>query len=407
MLYLLANPTCKCFKSIIENIHYILIKHEIPVIIMQSYNYNDDCTEDIWIVIWNSLEKLPKKCIIYNLDPLIPKIKDMLNKLIAKSPDSTILQFIDYCYGSNYKAISSLCIPYVIIPYGYSSYYEHLKNKYISKTSIPTKEIDVLFYGNVTGRRSDLLKEIVKFCKENSFKIMICNNNLYDDGKKLLMITKSRIVISLASSDAKNIGTNDLARLSLVLSIGEFVITEYIGDHIVEDTMSKYVPHCKTKEEILERIKHFLLHEDDRHNMINIANKKFRKDFNFEKDFISNLSIEQFSCYSRNRSVLVLSNETCENLIDDVLDPICCLIRGLKDNKVKIYSNINSSSFDNLEGKHNYILDINRKNIVAYLDFSDDNMTRVINSEYKTHCKCYFKRECTNELKNKGCITFP
>ncbi len=442
MLYLLANQSCQCFRSVIDNIYYILTKNGIPVIKMQHYNYDDDSSNDLWIVIWNSLTRLPRRCIVYNLDPLVPTIKDMFLKLVDRSPGSKIVQFIDYCYGDNYQAIQSLNLPYIVIPYGYSSYYEYLNSKYIDTP--PVKDIDVLFYGNVNGRRKELLNRVNDMCKEKSYVMKICNNSIYGDNEKISTIAKSKIIISIASSDAKTIRTNDLARLSQLISTGGFAITEYIGDNVVEGIMDKYVPHFNTEDELLDYVDYYLTNTNERLEMIAKASNLFTIDFNFEELFTKNLSVEQYNCYSCYRSILVLCNNTCKSMESDYLDYRHCLLRGLKDNHVKIYTNMNSDLLTdedefitskqdiidagklvnfiilvsdsypannppiNLEGHHNYILDINRKNLTTYIDVSDDgNIDNVINSEYIQHCKCYLKRECTSEMIKNGFIPFP
>jgi len=142
--------------------------------------------------------------------------------------------------------------------------------------------------------------------------------------------------------------------------------------------------------------------------------------------------------------VLILSNNTCFKVKTCYLDPKCCIIKGFKDIGAMVLTNINSDILtnndafitnkqdiidagdivdiiilisygdtsslvpDNLEGVHNYILDINKRDHIAYIDFSDDNDEfNILNSEYKAHCKCYFKRECTDILLQNGFIPFP
>jgi len=289
MFYLLANSECKCFTFILEHIRYILLKNNISVTIMQNYNPNDDHGEDIWIVIWNALLILPKKCIIYNFDPFIPKVQDMFIQLLVKSPDTKIIKFIDYCYGNNYRFLKTLMLPYEVIPYGYSSYYEHLKNIHLPE--YPPKKIDVLFYGNVNGRRKDVLNTVKNFCNNNSYKLVIRNNNLFDIAERISLISQSKIVISISSADAKTMQTNDLARIAQIISMKEFVITEYIGDTKVENTMSKYVLHYNTVPELLEYIKKYLSNENDRIDMINKAYDSFKQDFNFEKELLNAIDI--------------------------------------------------------------------------------------------------------------------
>ena len=147
-----------------------------------------------------------------------------------------------------------------------------------------------------------------------------------------------------------------------------------------------------------------------------------------------------------NKSVLILSTNTIFSIETSYLDPKCCIIKGFKDINTIIYTNINSSILTpvdefitskqdiidagefvdfiilisdgdtcddvpmNLEGAHNYVLDINKKGHMSIIDFSDDSHGTgdyILNSEYNAHCNFYFKRECTSMLLKRGFIPFP
>jgi hypothetical protein len=399
--------------------HYILNKNGIPAIIMKEYNPEDDSMNDLWIVIWNSIVRLPKRCIVFNLDPLVSHVSEMFHNLVAKSSGSQIIKFIDYCYGDNEKAIADLNLPYCVVPYGYSPYYEYLYSKF--NISGEAGVVDILFYGNINGRRLDVIKKVAQFCRDKGYTMSICNNSLYDDFQKMMAIHKSKIVLSVASSDAMIIKTNDLARLSQIISIGGFAITEYIGDATVEGKMSEYVPHYKSDDELLELLDNYLMNANEMVKMKELAREKFKLDFNFERDFISALDIENMGCYANSRSVLLLSSETILPTNADV-EMVSFLLKGFRDNNMKIYTNIEletltdndeiiedkhdiieagrfvhfiiliSSELDKkngLWGAHKYIKDINRKNITSYINIDDD--------EYGDICRWKFDLDLPNQ----------
>ena len=69
MLYLLSSSSCTCFLPVVANLSYILSKNNIHHLVINSVKH--DGPDDVYLVIWNSVYKLPDECIIYNLDPII------------------------------------------------------------------------------------------------------------------------------------------------------------------------------------------------------------------------------------------------------------------------------------------------------------------------------------------------
>jgi spore maturation protein CgeB len=287
MIYLLCSPHCICFIPFLQNFEFLLKKNNIPASFVLQYDASTDTGEDLWIVIWNNIPILPKKCIIYNMDPMVPHIeqgiKHSIKHSIKQSPHSTIVALVDYCYGLNRSKLYDITIPYKVLLYGYSPYHQLLKNSIVKDT---IKDIDILFYGNISERRVPYIKLLIDFANKNKYRIMVRHYDLFNEIEKIKTIARAKIVISIASTDTKLFHCNDLARSSQVISSGGFIITEYIGDSIVEGKMSKYVPHFDTKEEMLEKVAFYLKHPEEREKLIDIAKVCFPLDFPLEKDLI-------------------------------------------------------------------------------------------------------------------------
>ena len=275
MIYLYCGVD-RCFDPIIDTFKYILDQNNIDSVISPVIEQNDD----LWFVIWNKAHVLPKRCIIYNLDPTVEVVSKQMQGLIARSPDSEIVEIVNYCYGKTVEYLNKLPYPCSVMPYGYSKYHQ---------TPDLDKDIDVLFYGNVSPRRRIILHAVNELCSRNGYKFVCRYNNLYNQNEKLQLIARSRIVVSFASEDAKQCETNDLARSSQVISSGNFIITEFIGDKVVEGKMKEYVPHFSTTDELLQLVEFYLENPQKRLDKIGQANQ-FKNDFDLESMFIDLVS---------------------------------------------------------------------------------------------------------------------
>ena len=223
---------------------------------------------------------------------MVPHIDKELHKLIQRSTSKTsstskIIKFVDYCYGSNKSKLAdlltSLNIEYKVLPYGYSSYHSLVKQVIFSTITVATKyDIDILFYGNVIGRRIPMLLAVKDLAVRNNYNFVVRNYNLFDEREKVLTIARAKIIISLASADTLAFKGNDLARSAQVLSSGGFVITEFIGDSTVENVMKEYVPHYNTVDELLELLQYYLTNEAARSAKLKAIAERFPKDFPLE-----------------------------------------------------------------------------------------------------------------------------
>ena len=86
------------------------------------------------------------------------------------------------------------------------------------------------------------------------YKFMVRNNTLFDEKEKLATICRAKIIFSMGSADTMLFHGNDMARSSQVLSMGEFLVTENIGDEKTEGTLGQYVPFYNNSKDMLEKL---------------------------------------------------------------------------------------------------------------------------------------------------------
>jgi hypothetical protein len=288
MIYLLCHPGCRCFIPFLQNFEFILNKNGFESKFVLSYDPRQDDGKDLWIVIWNSIPILPRKCIIYNMDPMVPHIEEGLKSLIKRSQKSQILKLVDYCYGLNPTKLQDIKVPYSVLTYGWSPYHKILKDKIVPNNI--EKDIDILFYGNVSQRRIPMIMAISNLSNQKGYKFVVHNYTLFDEVEKIKTIARTKIVVSFASNDTKLFHGNDLARSSQVISSGGFIITEYIGDNTVESKMSEYVPHYNNVDELVSKVDYYLQNPKEREKLITLGLEKFPLQFNLEKDLIKLVS---------------------------------------------------------------------------------------------------------------------
>ena len=215
---------------------------------------NDDIILIIGVQFFNNIELLNivknNKIIVYNTEPLCceNRKKDIFNcldKLI--NTDFVIWEYCDYNYNilvNKYKNIK-------LFPFGY---YENYLNR-IKLTK--KKDIDVLFYGDLTKRRKILMKKL----KEKNIKFYFTNKT-YDLNKRDNLISRSKIVLDIFRSN--NYKCNNLYRLSYLICNKIVILGEYndnkfyreLKDYIFFSEYDNIINNCinilNTDENILQ-----------------------------------------------------------------------------------------------------------------------------------------------------------
>lgn len=268
-----------CLHHIIEIFMYVLHKNNITC--MLTYRIEND--NEIWLGIFND-GIVPNKYIMLNTEPIhLDYWQNILKNAIQNA-----LFIIDYSYGNENIYKSMNINNYFILPIGYCDLHEFIYNNSNLSTY---KDIDILFYGALTERRKNILENIQKFSNENNINLVIRNNNLYDYNEKSNMVSRTKIVITIASREPEILKTNDMFRLSFLLSNKIFFITEKIGDNIIEDNIfGKYIEYYNTIEELKSKILYYLNNPVDRENKVNEL-------YNFAKnnyDIVKNFPIDKF-----------------------------------------------------------------------------------------------------------------
>ncbi len=284
MIFLLYHIDCKCFLPFMQNFQWILQQNNMPSKIVNQYKFHEK--DDVWFVIWNDLQILPPKCIIYNMDPMVPNVEYKFRNLLDNNPETKVSKLVDYAYSLNINIFNTIDrlknTPKLVMPYGYSPYHKYIKESYFGNIEL-LKDIDILFYGNVSQRRIPMIQALQKLSDDKNYVFVIRNNNLFDEPEKIMTIQMAKIVVSFASYDTKLFQCNDLARSAQVLSDGGFVITEYIGDKTVENLMSNYTPHYNTIEELVELVDYYLTNPEKRDQKLYSIKQNFSSDLNLEK----------------------------------------------------------------------------------------------------------------------------
>jgi glycosyltransferase involved in cell wall biosynthesis len=253
---------------------YILNKNKIDY----DLKYNIENDNELWIGIFNNGET-PNKYIMINTEPLnVEYWENMLNNVIKNA-----LFIIDYSYGNENVYKNFNISNYFILPIGYCELHEKIYNNILSYVD---KDIDILFYGAITERRKNILTDITKFSNENNINFIIRNNDLYDYNEKSKILSRSKIVITIASRDPEILKTNDMFRLSFLLSNKIFFITEKIGDNIIEnDIFGDYIDYYTTVDELKNKIIYYLNNPEERDNKANKLYEFSKNNYNIENNF--------------------------------------------------------------------------------------------------------------------------
>jgi len=156
-------------------------------------------------------------------------------------------------------------------------------HKILENNSI--KNIDILFYGNLDSAfnyRNDILNNISKFSKDNSFNF-IKSNDLFGDEKDKFL-EKTKIVIHIPSHD--NLNNIPWAKISELIMKKIFFITHY------SEQIYNFFPNTvtyKTENELYEKILFYLNNDKLKNEIIENNYNLFYKNFNLDllcNDFI-------------------------------------------------------------------------------------------------------------------------
>lgn len=274
MIWLYYSQYSPCFKSIVEVFERILTDSGIQCKITHELYDNDDT----WIVWYPNLNKMPKNCVLYNMDPMTDTITSQMDKIIRDNPD-TKFTFWDFCYSElTHQYYTSRKYKYKILLYGISRF-----QIYYPDINKGKQDIDILFYGGLNEKRIHILKDLENHCKEKNYKMVLRINDLYDEKEKAELIRRSKVVLSIPSEPAQYGKINDLARLSFIVANKGFIIGEKGGDYLLQSTSGiKYIELDKLKD----TIDYYIKNDTERYENIKSVYNDFIDYFNLDKDLI-------------------------------------------------------------------------------------------------------------------------
>eukprot|EP00121_Abeoforma_whisleri_P013495 Awhi_evm2s12450 len=200
-----------------------------------------------WIIWWPNVPYIPANSIVVNMNPLTPKVLSAFEQGITVFEDKSSTKIIEYTSPTSknsdyWKNVSGMKLMGTLY-WGYSHFYD---NYVVS--DCPTQDIDILYFGGMNTRRTQILEKVQTFCSIFGLNLVI-RSDLYNVFEKTDLIKRSKIVLSIASSEAKSMATNDLARLGMVISLGAFVISERVGDEVVENALNIIKSHLFSLED--------------------------------------------------------------------------------------------------------------------------------------------------------------
>jgi hypothetical protein len=272
------------FDHIFDNLSFVLTKNKINHVLTNEIDYDDE--SKLWISIWNDENiRLPKNYIVFNTEPL--KREYWFNILKNRILNSKFC--IDYSYTHSLFFDEWGFENYKIVPYGYCENNEIIYNKYkIPDNEDSKKDIDILFYGCLQERRRIYLDELKRFALENNLNLVIRDNNLYGYDEKCKIISRSKIVLSIAHQE--NLNTNDMFRLSFLASNRVFFLTEKLGDKKFEDKVDDHFIFFNDVNDLKNKILHYLIEKPYERKMVCERIYSFLK---LEMDISKTFPIEQ------------------------------------------------------------------------------------------------------------------
>lgn len=279
MIKILYAQHCLVYHTIAHHVRYILQRAGIDAIICNTFPEEDE-EGVLWFCIWNDFPKLPKNSIVFNMEPMSSINYPKLLNQIANSPP--IRHLITYSFADAEK-LATITNSFTVIPYGFSTFHNWLYN---FRTIDPTvKDIDILFYGAYTERRRRITDEIRKLCEERKYTFMY--PVVFDETMRANLVSRSRIVLAIASEPGLQSKSNDLARLSYLISNKVFVLADHIGDSQVEDKLR--IPFIENGQTFQSEIVKYLSNEKLRNEIVETAYTHFRNDFPFEEQILNTI----------------------------------------------------------------------------------------------------------------------
>lgn len=222
------------------------------------------------IGFWNEFyaDSLPARYVFYNAEPLTLKRwsdnEDWMKTLTGA------LEV--WGYAQHHESIlDQLGVPHKFVPFGYAPFYDHEYQASLKGLQV-AEDIDVLFFGHLTPRRAQLLKDV----EQQGCHVHVITYKNPARGVVLdRLIARSKIVLSAFALDEPGSQNVDLARLDRLLSNKRFVIQERPPEALRDAEFEQHVETCAYSE-IPERCAWYVRNETARDTKAALGHEWFK-----------------------------------------------------------------------------------------------------------------------------------
>lgn len=272
----------KTFNDVIKNKHSLYIFDEISYVqLLLYYNFNESSRNNIVEFLLNNKYLFFFSELIYN-----DSLQTIGNKIVNKEFSLLFFKQAYKVFLCNIKNINFLINNGIYenlsyFPgYGYSDINEIKPLK-----SNVNKNIDVLFYGNVTytfEHRINYINHLSSFCDNNNI-VFKSFNNLYEEKDETLKQTK--IVIHIPSHP--NLHTFPWAKVVELMCKKIFFIIEENEEMYIKK-LENVIVYYKNKLDLQQKIKYYLKEDKEREKYINLCYNYIIENYNMD-DLIKKL----------------------------------------------------------------------------------------------------------------------
>jgi hypothetical protein len=226
-------------------------------------NYNPINKDILHFIISPQIDdNLPKRYIIYNLEPLYFRVQTRQDYIIKLKNAEIIWEYS----MSNMNILKKLHTKILYQPFLYSPFMENIYDINFNQTK---KDIDVLFYGLMSPRRIKIIQQL----KNANINVYCPNYPIHKpiwEKEKYELIDRAKIVINIHYHENKNDQTNDLLRIMFLFANKIPVIQEETCDVDIDD---KKIENIVTYDKIVDKCKELLNMTQEQRNQY--ANKSY------------------------------------------------------------------------------------------------------------------------------------
>ena len=233
---------------------------------------------DLWLGFWNELpnDLLPRNYIFLNAEPLNVNVtwRDMPKWFTAMKNARAVWGYAK----SNADFVTKLGVPFRFVPFGYAPYYESVFQKHTSGAAL-SQDIDVLFVGNLSERRSRLLDELAR----HGMNVQVVSRANPAHGRQLdEFLVRSKIVLGIHYFEEPQAQIADLARLDHLLSNRLFVLHERPSPDASDAEFERNVAVCDYQE-MVATCAYFLARPNERASKAAGAHEWFKTSYALDR----------------------------------------------------------------------------------------------------------------------------